>query len=82
MPQAKLLGHSPLNQSLGQVVYLTRNKTVTNFLKSKSKLRRRARNLKSGNFLLDFLDAEDLHGDGVTVSVMLFGVVKMEEVGG
>lgn len=26
--------------------------------------------LKSGNFLLDFLDAEDLHGEGVTVSVM------------
>lgn len=26
--------------------------------------------LKSGNFRLDFLDAEDLHCDGVTVSVM------------
>lgn len=26
--------------------------------------------LKSGNFLLDFLEAEDLHGEGVTVSVM------------
>lgn len=26
--------------------------------------------LKSGNFLLDFLDAEDLHGEGVTVSLM------------
>lgn len=25
--------------------------------------------LKSGNFLLDFLNAEDLHGEGVTVSV-------------
>lgn len=37
--------------------------------------------LKSGNFLLDFLDADDLHGEGVTVSVMLFGGVKMKEVG-
>lgn len=26
--------------------------------------------LKSGNFLLDFLDTEDLDGEGVTVSVM------------
>ena len=26
--------------------------------------------LKSGNLLLDFLDAEDLHGEGVTVSLM------------
>lgn len=26
--------------------------------------------LRSGNFLLDFLDAEDLHGEGVTSSVM------------
>ena len=26
--------------------------------------------LKSGNVLFDFLEAEDLHGEGVTVSVM------------
>ena len=38
--------------------------------------------LKSGNFLFDFLEAEDLHGEGVTVSVMWMGGVKTALVGG